>query len=68
MNIYIRAAVDTLAFIFYIAVITVSVYWFLNHAGFLGIYLVFTLLAATALWAIYSINLMRRRLRGGSKE
>ena len=67
MNIDIRAAVDTLAFIFYIAVITVGVYFFLNHAGFLGVYLVITLLSATVLWAIDSINLMRYKQRGGSK-
>ena len=61
MNVYVKAAVDTVLFVVYIALIYTGVTYLLNSYGDTGIYTLAGVLIGFCLYLIYSLSLARRK-------
>jgi len=58
---YVRAAIDTVGFVVYVAVIYYGVQFVLNNAGAYGVYIVAGVVSAFLLYIIYTVALARRK-------
>lgn len=63
MNIYLKAAIDTLVFVLYFSAGVFGTYWILDTFETTGFYIVGTILAVYVLGIVYSINLTRRQYK-----
>jgi hypothetical protein len=61
MNVYLKAAIDTVLFVVYILAIYFGVTYLLNTYGDAGIYTFAGVLTGFCLYLVYSISLARRR-------
>jgi len=61
MNVYLKAAIDTVLFVVYILAIYFGVTYLLNSYGETGIYVLAGLAVAGGLYLTYSLSLARRK-------
>jgi hypothetical protein len=61
MNAYVKAAIDTVLFVVYLAVIYMGVTYLLNSYGATGLYVLASMAAALCLYLVYSVSLARRQ-------
>jgi hypothetical protein len=61
MNVYVKAAVDTVLFVVYILAIYFGVTYLLNTYGQAGIYTFAAVLTGFCLYLVYSLSLARRK-------
>ena len=61
MNVYVKALLDTIMFVVYIAAIYFGVTYILDTYNLTGLYVLTGLIAGVALYGVYSISLTRRK-------
>jgi hypothetical protein len=61
MNVYVKAAIDTVLFVVYILAIYFGVTYLLNSYGDTGVYTLAGVLMGFCLYLVYSLSLARRK-------
>jgi hypothetical protein len=61
MNVYVKAAIDTILFVIYILAIYFGVTYLLDTYDILGLYTLTGLVVAVALYVVYTVSLARRK-------
>lgn len=65
MNVYLKALLDTVLFVGYLAAVYFGVTYLLNTYGATGLYVLVSMAVAFCLYLVYSVSLARRRYQAG---
>ena len=68
MNVKLKALINTVLFVLYIAAVAVTTHVVINLFGSTGFYTLMGLFAAAGLYIVYSINVARLEFRANRKE